>query len=865
MRATLLIFLLPLFCFAQNVITDDFSDGDFSQNPAWIGDTAKFTVNPAFELQLDDNAAGEAYLSTVSEIIENATWEFYLRMEFNPSTSNFAKVYLVSDRADLSGNLNGYFVRLGGSSSDRISLYRQDGNTSSLILESTDDWLDLNLVEVRVKVTRDSTGFWVLSADTASSSTYTPIDSALDAVHSSSAHFGISCEYTSTRSDKFFFDDFSLSGDMFVDDQAAQVTMIEVIDSTELLLTFSEVIDSTSATDIANYQGSATLGLPSSATLDSTDHSKVSLQFSSAFPVNENLELYVLGIEDLAGNLTDDTLSFVRYVPQEGQVIITELMPDPSPVIGTPPNALPEREYIEIYNNSDISINLKNWVLEIGSAKEILPAYELASGDYLVITKDEGVPEFPQNLPVLGLDMSSTALTNGGNSLALFAADATLINQVSYTDGWYYDPNKSNGGWSLEMVDINSFCGGAENWRASIDPVGGTPGKVNSVAGVNPDTIAPYLERIAIRGDSSLALYFSERVDELATQPSNYSINPPLQMDSLYFETNERNVVFIQLNEMLQENIIYTISLLDFPKDCSGNTTKNDTLIFGIPSTPEAGEVLINELLFNPYPDETDFVELYNHSDKIFDLSKLYLGNWNATMQAVENAEPVLSESFLFVPNSYVALTTESTGLNSYFIKQPETIVEVENLPTMSDSEGSLAVVTSNLAVVCDYFEYTDKMHSPLLEDDEGVSLERVNFSTSAQNPDNWKSAASTAGFATPGYENSMAYSPISKGTVTVDPKVFSPNQDGYHDVVNINYSFAQAGNIVSLNIWNSSGQPIRQLQQNTSVGQKGFFSWDGTDEYGQRLNSGIYIVVLEYFNTSGDTEIFKETCVLSL
>lgn len=864
MRATLLILLMPVFCFSQAVLLDSFTDGNFSQNPMWVGDTAKFLVNPSFELQLSDNAAGESYLSTSSGIIENASWEFYARMEFNPSSSNFCKVYLVSDRPDLGGNVKGYYVRLSGSSADRISLYRQDGSTSTLVAESGDDWVDLSLVEVSVKVTRDSTGFWVLSTDTSGGTSYVAIDSAADATYYSSQYFGFHCEYTSTRADKFFFDNVSLSGDVFIDDQAAIVTGLEMLDSAGLRLTFSELLDSTSAIDISNYKGSGSLGLPVQASVGSSND-EVELRFGNAFPVNQNLELYIDGVEDLFGNITRDTLSFLRFEAQEGQIIITELMPDPTPVVGIPPNALPEREYLEIYNNSGLAINLENWVLELGSTQEVLPAYVLDTGKYVVITKDEGVSEFPRGTPLLGIDMSSTALTNTGTTVALYSPEGFLVNAVGYSEDWYDDPNKENGGWSLEMVDITSLCVDKENWKASEDPLGGTPGKVNSLAGFYLDTIAPKLERIALRGDSSIAVIYSEAVDELAILNSNYSINPLLMIDSLFFENITNNTVRILFEEEIQEGVVYSLKINDLPSDCSGNFLVADSLFFGIPTKPSDGEVLINEILFNPYLEGSDFVELYNNSNSIFDLNKLYLGNWNAIGEIVENATPVLSESFLFMPHEYLALTTDPSSLEFYRLKNPSAIVKVDDLPSMSDKEGSLAVVTSDLSVVCDYFIYDESMHGPLLEDNEGVSLERVSQSSATQNSDNWQSAASVAGFATPGYENSMAYTPISKGTVTIDPKVFSPNQDGYHDVVNINYSFENMGNVVSVSVWNSGGQKLKELHNNVSVGQEGFFSWDGTDEDGQLLNSGIYIIVLEYFNTDGTTGIFKETCVLSL
>ncbi|MDZ7848102.1 MAG: lamin tail domain-containing protein [Owenweeksia sp.] len=82
------------------------------------------------------------------------------------------------------------------------------------------------------------------------------------------------------------------------------------------------------------------------------------------------------------------------------------------------------------------------------------------------------------------------------------------------------------------------------------------------------------------------------------------------------------------------------------PADCNGNVGALDTLLFALPSLPQAGELIINELLFNPPSGGADFVEIYNHSDKYFDLSNLRLGNWDKFLQVGEFGGIVWGELF---------------------------------------------------------------------------------------------------------------------------------------------------------------------------------------------------------------------------
>ena len=61
-----------------------------------------------------DSISGESYLYTESNVSINAVWEFDVRLEFNSSSSNFAKVYLTDDDQNLTADLNGFFIQIGG-------------------------------------------------------------------------------------------------------------------------------------------------------------------------------------------------------------------------------------------------------------------------------------------------------------------------------------------------------------------------------------------------------------------------------------------------------------------------------------------------------------------------------------------------------------------------------------------------------------------------------------------------------------------------------------------------------------------------------------------------------------------------------
>src|SRR5688572_11816243 len=115
---TFALFLPTQQMFAQT--TDNFSDGNFTSNPSWTGETSRFIVSAGrLRLQAPEEA-GEAYLSVPSQAVEDASWEFYVWLGFDPSSANYARVYLAATVPDLTGSLDGYFVMIGNTT-DEVS------------------------------------------------------------------------------------------------------------------------------------------------------------------------------------------------------------------------------------------------------------------------------------------------------------------------------------------------------------------------------------------------------------------------------------------------------------------------------------------------------------------------------------------------------------------------------------------------------------------------------------------------------------------------------------------------------------------------------------------------------------------------
>jgi hypothetical protein len=129
-KSLIIIFVfISLLTFGQ--VTDNFSDGSFTDNPAWNGDVNYFTINNGALQSIGPNVANsKIYLQTSNTMISNTEWSFLVDLGFNPTATTFVRVYLVSSQANLSGSLNGYYIQIGQTNADFIKLFRQDGSSS---------------------------------------------------------------------------------------------------------------------------------------------------------------------------------------------------------------------------------------------------------------------------------------------------------------------------------------------------------------------------------------------------------------------------------------------------------------------------------------------------------------------------------------------------------------------------------------------------------------------------------------------------------------------------------------------------------------------------------------------------------------
>ena len=633
------------------------------------------------------------------------------------------------------------------------------------------------------------------------------------------------------------------------------VVSMEITSDQSLLLKMSESEEVVGITETHNYWVSGGIGSPDTVIVIEKG---VELLLKSPFKLNIKYTLIINSLVDYCYNWTEtDSLTFIYEMPQKYEIVINEIMADPDPQVG-----LPEAEYIEIFNNSGISTNLKNWKLCVGPTEVDLPEYVFTSDDYLILCDINDTSHLSQYGHYVGIK-SFPPLKNSGQTIVLKNPMGELIHTVSYSTNRYETEFKSEGGWSLEMIDINNPCG-PENWQESIDNKGGTPGQANSVVGSNPDNDFPILINAVLIGDTTLVIQFDEPIDSLsACNPQNYmvdhDIGHPVNIQPIYPDYSK---ILLWFGFPFTMNTSYTLSVEGSLCDCAGNVlSESQEVQFAIPDSIAPLDIIINEVLFNPKADGVDFVEIYNNSDKIMDISELLIGK---RTDLDIDAVPASEGGKLLFPFDYFVFTINPDKLmEEYWTPNPYGIWEVKDLPNFNNETDEVILMTKATNMI-DAFAYNEDMHYPLLVGNEGVSLERISFERTTNDASNWHSASEMAGYATPAYKNSqhLDSEDINDGFI-IEPEVFSPNNDGIDDVLSIQFSLNEAGYKVSIVIYNGRGQEVCNIANNELLGTNGAFTWNGVNETGQKVKMGMYIVYIELVALNGDVKKMKKVCVV--
>ena len=636
------------------------------------------------------------------------------------------------------------------------------------------------------------------------------------------------------------------------------------LDNTHIEICFNEAIDPVLLADVNSYMISPFIGVPVTAVYDTATLMCVTLTTSVNLASATTYQVDFAPLADCAGNPASPTsIQFVYYVPQPFDVVINEIMADPDP-----PVLLPNEEYLELANTTAYPIRIQDWSFTVGTTTRLIPFAVIPADSFIILTSSTSTALYP-GINVVGVTSFPT-LTNTSGTIVVRDNNGTLMHTISYTDDWYQNSAKADGGWSLEQIDPNNPCAGSANWIASNATAGGTPGLTNSVNATNPDVAIPELLRVSVFAPDSIRVWFSEPMDSSTlVNPAQYTVDNSIGTPLAIYPVGPD---FMSANVKLAASIVagttYHISAASTLADCVGMGFNSHAVPFALPEPVAAGDIVINEILFDPLDGGSDFVEIYNRSNKVIDLAQVVICTKDTLANVLQEIAVIAPEGYLLFPGEYLVLSENIYDVQSQYPAQTDLrrCLQMTNIPSMN-VDGDVVMLTDISFTTIDMLVYHSDWHFPLLQETKGVTLERIDFDRTTQDATNWHSASEESGYGTPTQKNSQfnAAGTADDGAVTITTEIFSPDNDGYQDVVTINYLFSTPGLVANVTIYDSRGRLVRNLVHSELLGtEEGAFSWDGTMDDRTKARVGTYVVFFEAFGTDGTVKQYKRVCVLA-
>jgi hypothetical protein len=326
------------------------------------------------------------------------------------------------------------------------------------------------------------------------------------------------------------------------------------------------------------------------------------------------------------------------------------------------------------------------------------------------------------------------------------------------------------------------------------------------------------------------------------------------------------STVHLNFNGNLNCAFTYTVTVLNRLVDCAGNPLQgNAQADFAIPVKADSFDIVINELLFDAPAGMSEFIELFNRSEKVIDLAGFSIGFCNVNTDSLTRLASSGETSFLLFPRQYVVFTRRSDRL-----PDPENrldlsnVIELPSLFTFPDREGKIVIYNAENQLM-DVFYYSPSMHSIFIKDNEGISLERIHADFPTNDVNNWYSAAFDKGYCTPGFKNSQEISTSTeKESITVSPAVFSPDADGADDLVFLTLVPGTPGFTGTILIYDLRGKKMKNLCSNELLGTETIVSWDGKCNDNSDAPPGIYLICIEIFNQQGAVKKYRKVVTLA-
>lgn len=645
------------------------------------------------------------------------------------------------------------------------------------------------------------------------------------------------------------------------------------------VLTFNERLNSDQATADENY--SITPNLPIS--MIALDRNEVILFAGNELVNDQEYEITISGISDIFGNEIESTTASVRYLEfgdvAPGEIVINEIMYEPSDESGA--------EFIEILNRTDENYDLTDWLLGDSTDETEIPRGVLIRENETLVLTDSQTFAAETDKFVFIPDFQS--LNNSGDAITLKNAAGSVIDSLFYRADWGIDEP----GISLERKDPAGLSTDPGNWKSSTSERGATPGMENSTFEI--DESAPEILFANFFHPDSIEVEFNEYVDLTSGGENKLAKGGGLQKQSqsnarfllngtpadlLFYDTNSGDRVILDGSAVSQgEEVTLSVENLG---DYKGNVATS--LQQPIAQPISEGDIIFNEIMFDPIsderdglPDQSQYVEIFNRRSYAISLEGFVLHDEPNEDGEISIIEPIRSNRQWLPANGYALIYPEpedvpfsnSRAADFFGLSgdMQEFAIQTDRTTLSLTNTGRQIYLADSTMQTIDMVDYVPEWHNPNVMDTKGIALERINPNFDTNDESNWGSNSTPLG-GSPGSENSIyqgSEQTISGNDIAFTPNPFSPDDDGFEDNLLISYSFDEPDYLIKVRIYDRYGRLVRKLAEAKRAGFEGSLIWDGKTDDGLRNRVGIYIVLLEAYNSANGKNLsFKETVVIA-
>ncbi|MBC8323460.1 MAG: lamin tail domain-containing protein [Candidatus Marinimicrobia bacterium] len=533
-------------------------------------------------------------------------------------------------------------------------------------------------------------------------------------------------------------------------------------------------------------------------------------------PSGENILFLALDVLN-DGNITNnaDTVHIkVRY--PFGTIRLNEFMAKPNN---------DQTEFIELVSFD--AFNLNGWSFSDNNQQmKRISNFTVENGDYIVLGADSSI--YPLQNSAAHFVVSEDgwpSLNNSGDAIFLYDLTGSIIDSLRYDSDWPLTDEISTEKLRPEFASFTSA-----NWGLSTDTTGITPGFSNSITLFDLDgALLPDLtwhEPLYPKNDESIFL-FATVVNSGVTSFEG-SIILAIDGDeygSSDFSTIEPGDTAIHGLEFgpLISGYHYAEITLDIAGD-ENNT--NDVAGDSILISYDFGDVVLNEFMAVPDSMQSEFVELVS-------INSVKMDNWSVS----DNSMSLKNFSFGDVAEEQFLVLVADSIITEYLPENGNWKIPEGGFPGLNNtSDGIYLYDMTN--VIIDSLVYT--LDWGIVEN---RSLEKYRPEFLSSDSSRWAVAVNETG-QSPGQANSVYYEQLSKaGQLVLEPNPFSPDGDGFDDLLYIKYKLPFEYGVISIQIFDVIGRTIAVPYWNMYTAQENIFTWDGKRKNGEAARIGVYII----------------------